>query len=178
MKSKLALNIALVALIFVALTSPAAARKPLVGDMDLQFNLGWTEPNETIPVWVGTIAIDGEVYGMAFFNTGTGRPFSDQPNDNVAFFEETWTIYDFETFDFSFGPDGTLTSFEPGDIVLSGYDRGVVSLANGKYRMNGSVEVAEGEFSEWLDRRVHMSGNVEFYPFGAPRFAPGTFRIN
>lgn len=170
--------VALAAFTIAALTGvagPAEAKAPLIGTMDLQFNLAWPGPNEVVPDWVGTITIDGDEYGMAFFNTGTGKPFDEQPADNV-FFEETWAIY--ETLDFSFTPDGFLDEFEPGDVVLSGYDRGISVLVNASYRMNGDVRVAEGEFAEWLGRHVHMSGDLVFYPFGAPQYAPGTFRIN
>lgn len=81
---------------------------------------------------------------------------------------------------FEFNPDGTLDfgSFVPGEIVLSGYDSGIVTVKNSKYHMNGDVQVAEGDFADWLGRNVHMSGLIEWYPFEAPHFAPGVFRIN
>jgi len=164
-----------VAVLLMAVAVPAQARQPLRGDMDLQFNLGWPGPSETIPDWVGTITIGEDVFGMAFFNTGTGKPFDEQPADNV-FFEETWVIY--ETLEFSFDDDGVLETFVPGPVVLSGYDRGITTVANSKYHMNGDVRVAEGQFAEWLGRNVHMSGIIEWYDFGAPQYAPGVFRIN
>ncbi len=175
MIKKLSTLFGLVAVLLMAVALPADARQPLRGDMDLQFNLGWPGPSETVPDWVGTITIDGDEYGMAFFNTGTGKPFDEQPADNV-FFEETWAIYD--TLEFSFDGDGILETFMPGDVVLSGYDRGITTVANSKYHMNGDVRVAEGPFTDWLGRSVHMSGIIEWYDFGAPQYAPGTFRIN
>lgn len=165
----------LVAALLVAVAVPAHARQPLRGDMDLQFNLGWPGPSETIPDWVGTITIDGAEYGMAFFNTGTGKPFDEQPAHNV-FFEETWAIY--ATLDFSFDAAGVLETFEPGDVVLSGYDRGITTVQNSTYRMNGDVRVTDDAFAEWMGRSVHMSGDIVWYDFGAPQYAPGTFRIN
>jgi hypothetical protein len=164
-----------VAVLLMAIALPAQARQPLRGDMDLQFNLAWSGPSDVVPIWVGTITIDGADFGMAFFNTGTGKPFEDNPSD-VLFFEETWSIYD--DLEFSFDDEGALATFEPRDIVLSGYDRGIVTPSNSKYHMNGDVRIAEGQFSEWLGRSVHMSGHIEWYPFGAPQYAPGTFRIN
>lgn len=182
MRRKLLLSSLLVLTLTLGVVAPATAKKPLVGTMELQFNLDWPGPSEEIPDWVGTVTIDGTEYGMAFFNTGTGKPFDSQPNGGVIFFEETWVIY--EQLDFTFERiddqiEGfRLTEFNPGDVLLSGYDRGVVSLANGGYRMNGFVEVAEDPYESWLDRQVHMSGVVEFSAEGAPLYAPGTFRLN
>lgn len=180
MKYKLKISVALALLLFLitALVAPTSAARPLVGDMDVQFNLEWPGPDQGVPIWVGTVTIDGQEYGMAFFNTGTGKPFDDHPSDSVSFFEETWTIY--RTLGFEFNDNGGLImdSWEPGEVVLSGYDRGVVSFANSRYRMNGYVEVAADDFAQWVGRRVHMSGVIEFYDFGAPHFAPGVFRIN
>lgn len=163
----------------MAFALPAQATRPLSGEMELQFNLAWPGPNTEIPDWVGTITIDGTDYGMAFFNTGTGKPFLDNPSD-VVFFEETWVIYD----DLEFTFDGSeLREFEPGEVVLSGYDRGIVTIPNSKYHMNGDVRDAQGDFGSWLGGSVHMSGTIvsgdgTLYPPGAPQYAPGTFRIN
>jgi hypothetical protein len=165
--------------VVAALTLPGAvsteAKAPLYGEMDLQFNLAWPGPSETIPDWVGTITIAGTEYGMAFFNTGTGKPFDEQPAGNV-FFEENWAIY--RTLTFSFDTDGKLSTFEPGDTVLAGYDRGITTVKNSKYHMNGDVRTAEDEFEMWMGRSVHMMGDIVWYPFAAPQYAPGTFRIN
>ncbi len=151
---------------------PAQADQPLYGDMDLEFNLGWPGPNTTVPVWIGTVMIDGSQYGMVFFNVGSGKPFVDRVQGNVAFFGEIWVIYDWITFNFD------TQEFLHGEVLLWGVDEGVTTRANSKYRMNGSVEGAFGIFEQWDGRNVHMSGTIEFYPFGAPHFAPGVFRIN
>ena len=161
---------------FAGFGNTVEARQPLFGDMDLQFNLAWPGPNETIPDWVGTITIDEDEYGMAFFATGSGKPFAADPSSSVHFFEETWVIYD--ELDFTFNPDGTLATFVPGDVVLSGYDAGITNMKNSKYHMNGYVDVAEGDFADWMGRSVHMMGLIEWYPFEAPQFAPGVLRIN
>lgn len=169
----------MIALLVAAFALPAEAKRPLTGEMDLQFNLAWPGPQTEVPDWVGTITIDGVEYGMAFFNTGSGKPFVDNPSDNV-FFEETWVIYDELTFAFE---GFVLTEFEPGDVVLSGYDRGIVTIPNSRYHMNGDVRVADGDFGGWLGRNVYMSGDIVWgdgtlYPPGAPQHAPGVFRIN
>lgn len=172
MKTKFAAVLGLIAFLAMALVAPANAKSPLTGEMDLGFNLGWTEPGTDVPIWVGTVTIDEADYGMAFFNIGTGKPFAEHPSASVSFFGEIWEIYDVDT--------GVMdpAAFVRGDILMAGTDQGVVSFNNNKYRMNGSVEEAYGIFEMWAGRRVHMSGTVEFYPFGAPQFAPGTFRVN
>ncbi len=177
MKARLLSTLAVILMLMTALVVPADAKTPLVGEMDLQFNLGWPGPQAEVPTWVGTITIDGVVYGMAFFNVGTGKPFVEQPNaESVLFAGEIWAIYD--KLDLVFNDTGALTTFEPGTILLSGHDTGNVTLANNEYRLNGTVEEARGVFADWIGRQVHMRGDVEFYPFGAPRFAPGTLRLN
>jgi len=152
---------------------PSQAKKPLTGTMDLEFNLSWPGPQDVIPDWVGTITIDGTEYGMAFFAIGSGKAFDDVPG-KVHFFEEIWTIYDWMTFDF-----GTQ-ELEYGEILLWGYDVGVTCLNghNTNYHMSGNVEVAIGDFAVWQGRNAHMSGEIIWYDFGAPHYAPGTFRIN
>lgn len=176
MKRKLSVVLAMVVALTLISIVPVSAKAPLTGEMELDFNLGFGDGTTPFPQfsWVGTVTIDGHEYGMSFEPVGTGKPFSSDPNTTVHFFEEIWTIYEGEvTFD-----GGVLTEFDPGPVVLRGYDVGITNLANNKYHMNGSVEEAASPFEEWVGRNVHMSGDVLWYPFGAPQFAPGTFRIN
>lgn len=160
----------------VSTTAAVSAKNPLIGTMDLQFNLAWPGPQDEIPDWIGTITIDDVEYGMAFFAIGSGKPFVTDPSTSVHFFEEIYVIY-FELY-FTFNEDGTLGDFEPGDIALWGYDVGITNMINSKYHMTGNVEEAYGIFEPWIGRNVFMSGIIEWYPFGAPQYAPGTFRIN
>jgi hypothetical protein len=164
----LALAIAMLATPFVG---TVMAKKPIMGTMDLEFNLSWPGPQADIPDWVGTVTIDSSEYGMAFFCIGSGKPFADDPG-KVHFFEEIWVIYDYLEFDF-----GTQ-ELNYGQILFWGYDKGVVSLANSHYVMNGNVEEAHGDFAIWQGHNVHMSGDIVWYEFGAPHYAPGTFQIN
>jgi hypothetical protein len=165
-ESKL-LMLAMVTTLALILVAPAQAKKPLVGTMDLTFNLAWPGPSETIPEWEGTITFDGIVfYDMKFFNIGTGKQ-GDQDPGNTLHFGEIWKIWD----------EGTL--------ILQGTDDGVVSLSNSKYRMNGVVTEAYGEFTIWEGRNVHMNGDIiwqnlgtEEEPIMAPETAPGVFRMN
>jgi hypothetical protein len=159
-KKSMPLVLAMAITLAIILVAPAQAKKPLIGIMDLEFNLAWSGPSTTIPEWEGTITFDGIVfYDMKFFNIGTGKE-GDQDPGKTLHFGEIWKIWD----------DGAL--------ILQGTDEGVVSLVNSKYRMNGVVEDASGPFAGWEGRNVHMSGIIEWYPFGAPHFAPGVFRIN
>jgi hypothetical protein len=176
MKKSITSVIFVISLLTLVSTMAAVnAKNPLYGTMDLQFNLAWPGYSTEIPDWVGTITIDGVEYGMAFFCIGSGKPFDPGPA-NVIFFGEIYVIY--YDLDFTFNEDGTLGVFEPGAIALWGYDNGLTNLKNNKYHMNGNVEDANGIFSQWIGRQVHMSGVIVWYPFAAPQYAPGTFRIN
>ena len=184
----------LTALLALALTlalapaMPAQAKKPLVGTMALDFNLAWPGPQPDIPDWAGNITFNGDEYRMLFFAIGSGKAFMEDPG-KVHFFWEIWAIYN-TTFDFttllpSDDWAGWLPSDAPDELVLWGYDLGVVAWQNNKYRMNGNVEEAFGAFEAWEGRNVHMSGIIEWQeietPEGtivAPHHAPGTFRIN
>ena len=187
--------IVLLALAFIVALVPAGtaqAKKPLIGTMDLEFNLGWPEPQDVIPDWVGTITIDGTEYGMLFFAIGSGKAFDDNLKGKVHFFEEIWAIYDTD-FDFTSLLPSTdsddwaywLPSAEPAELVLWGYDVGQTNIQNSNYHMNGNVEEAFGIFADWEGRNVHMSGVIEWQivdtpegPVVAPHYAPGTLRIN
>jgi len=86
------------------------AKEPLVGTMDLEYNLLVPGPQDEIPDWVGTITIDGEEYGMLFFAIGSGKAFDDAWVGKVHFFEEIWAIYD-TNFDFT----NLIPSIDPTD---------------------------------------------------------------
>ncbi|MFX1301208.1 MAG: hypothetical protein ACFFAL_05630 [Promethearchaeota archaeon] len=168
-----AFSIALVA------AAPVQAKKPLIGDMNLEFNLGWAGPSDVIPEWVGTITINEVDYGMVFFNLGTGKPFASAGEGNVLFYGEIWAIYEWVTFDFE------SQVLETGELILMGTDEGVLSFANSKYRMNGVVTEVGVGWEIYNGRNVHMSGYIEWQtlqtpdgPVVAPYKAPGIFRIN
>ncbi|MFW9779687.1 MAG: hypothetical protein ACFFE8_12605 [Candidatus Heimdallarchaeota archaeon] len=172
--SALFLVVSILALVPVVSTS---AKRPLVGTMDLQFNLGWPGPQQTtIPDWIGNIEIGENAYGMAFFAIGTGRPFEVQNEGSAYFFEEIWRIY--ETINYVFDENGVLQDWDHGEVLLWGYDEGLTNMKNSKYHMLGLVEEAVGSFTVWSGRHVYMSGNIIWYPFEAPHYAPGTMRIN
>lgn len=160
----------------MVVATPATAKKPVVGEMDLEFNLLYDGSTDlSIPTWVGTITFDDDEYGMAFFPTGSGKPFDTDPNLNVHFFEEVWVVY--ETLDSEFD-NGALVKFEPGDVVLQGVDSGITNITASKYHMTGTVDIAEGPFEAWEGRKVYMRGSIDWYEFGAPHFGPGIFRLH
>ena len=182
MKKKLLLVLSLTVVLSLIMVAPVSADPPTRGSMELTFNLG---PNPDCPdiAWLGTIEINGDLYDMAFFPIGTGKPFDSDPSTSVHFFEEIWTIYELGTFDYEFveTPEGVhvLATCDASLAVpvLSGHDVGTTSLKASRYRMNGAVDFADGPFAGMEGHKVHMSGTVEWYPFGAPHYAPGDFRL-
>lgn len=168
---------AVAALLAISAAAPiASARTPLQGSMGLQFNLGWPGPQADIPDWVGTITIDDTQYGMAFFALGTGKTFDADPSTSVHFFEETWTVY--ASLEYEFDSDGILTVFSPGVVLLTGPDTGITNMVNSGYHMTGRVAEASGPFEMWGGRPVYMSGVIDWYPSGAPQYAPGVLSIH
>lgn len=171
--------LAVVTALSMLVAVPASAKPPIRGDMDpLDFNLGVGDPETPCPsiAWIGTITIDGVAYGMTFIPTGSGKPFDADPSPSVHFFEEIWTIYAPGTLVAEFTA-GVLTTCTLGDVVLSGHDRGITTIKSSRYHMKGEVEVAAGVFTGLEGHKVHMSGTIEWYPFGAPMSAPGSFRL-
>jgi len=192
MRQRLSIILSLVVVVSLMAVAPVSADPPLRGVMDLTLNLGppdGSPPAECPAIsWIGTITIDGDMYDMAFFPQGTGKPFDSDPSTSVHFFEEIWTIYELGTLDYEFTnypdpdvPGGvdilTTCILDEAVPVLSGDDSGTTSIKASRYRMNGKVDFAEGVFAGLEGHKVHMSGTVEWYPFGAPHFAPGDFRL-
>jgi hypothetical protein len=180
MKKKLSVVLSLTVVLSLMMVAPVSADPPMRGTMDLTFNLG--HPDCADIAWLGTITIDGDLYDMAFVPVGTGKPFDEDPNTSIHFFEEIWTIYELGTFDYVFteieGVDVLTTCNDEFAVpVLSGHDSGTTSIKASRYRMNGEVDFAAGDFAGLEGHKVHMSGTVEWYPFGAPHFGPGDFRL-
>ena len=50
-------------------------------------------------------------------------------------------------------------------------------MKNDKYRMNGVVTEAYGNYEHLVGHRVHMSGIITWDPSGDPENAPGSFRV-
>ncbi len=189
MRKKLSVLILSVFILTLLPTISVQAKKP-IGTMDLTYNLAVTGPTDKIPDWVGSIEIDGKDYGMLFFAIGSGKAFDDAFKGNIHFFEEIWAIYDlgdkiFPDLPNELGWDYWLPANGPSELVLWGKDKGQTNIQNSKYRMNGDIKGAFGDFEMWMGHNVHMSGQIEWQNLGtpenpiiAPFKAPGTFKIN
>jgi len=121
------------------MTAVIVNAKPLVGTMDLTYNLLWEGPGLIVPTWEGTITIDGYEYDMYFYATTWGKDVG-----KVHFFEEVWLIKDDD------------------NVLLTGTDTGVLHFANSKGRMNGVVTDANEEYAHLIGHNVTMSGTVNW----------------
>ena len=170
---KLIVSLAFISMLVLVLAVPvrrACAARP-IATMDMESHLGWPGPQLIIPDWVGTITIDGNEYGMTFFSMATGKAFEEDVGV-VSFFHVVWRIYDYCSFDFK------NQVLEYGETLLWGTGSGLICLKNSIYLVNGVVEEAFGHFAVWQGHTVHMSGEIIWYDFGAPHYAPGIFQIN
>jgi hypothetical protein len=114
--------------------------------------------------WNGTVDFGGgAIYGLTF--TSNEPPMV---RGQSSHFEEEFVIY-------KLGKEWD----DPDFVYLKGWNTGVVSNANNKFRANGEITEAYGPFDGWLGRKVHISGIVTNLPDGSmPESASGTFRIN
>ena len=89
MKRKLSIVLTIVMALTVLSVAPASAKAPLVGDMELEFNLEVGADGGSFPAiaWVGTVNLDRDVYGIAFF------PIGARDVGTVHHFWEDWAIY-------------------------------------------------------------------------------------
>ena len=142
-------------LLSLALTSLAVAyAKPLYGTMALyKPATGPPPPAGGTLSWSGTIT--GDINGNMYFYKTAGLQIG-----NTKHFWEVWLITD-----------------ENDNMLLMGTDKGVVTIANWKYRMNGEVTDAAPEYAHLIGHQVHMSGIVIHYS-ATVKEAPGTFRVN
>jgi len=135
----------------------------LIGTTNTPFNFPpLPDPGGSpLPVfWKGTIVIGEETYGLYFLS-----PEAPTDYGQSSHFWEEWVIHE----------DGF-----PENVCLRGWNEGVVSNANGKFRANGEVSEAYGSFAGWIGRRMHIRGIVVPSTDGSgfPLAAIGTLRIN
>ncbi len=131
MPRKLLAIIAAVGILVTLVAAPVGADTPLVGEMDLQFNLGLGDPTAPCPEfsWAGTIDFEGDTFGLAFIPTGRvdgGRGF---------LFQEFWVVYESFVPEFT---DGVLTACM-GDVAMWGYDEGVANAPHLTATAEGNV---------------------------------------
>jgi hypothetical protein len=174
MRMKLVVMLALVAVLAVMVAAPVMAERPLRGPLDTHFNLGFGNEMTPCPdiTWAGTVQFGDEVYGLAWSPTSGLK----EAGGSLHLAEERWMIYE-EPFAFEGEDVFTECADEENAVVMSGYDKGVESLANLHAVGNGRVDWVhpDGPFDEALEgRNTHFSGVVsdDLLHF------PGTFRIN
>ncbi|MEA2058337.1 MAG: hypothetical protein U9O63_06425 [Actinomycetota bacterium] len=154
MKRRLLLLLAIVVVLSTVIAAPVSAKEPLRGDQvmtlnqDDQGNFGLHGCPEI--AWFGTVVFDDTTYGMALYPIGSVFPGTTQH------WEETWKIF---TDEFMVA-GGELDDCEPGDVVLSGWDKGVIAFVTPKFHSLGVVEDASSPFEEWSGRRLHQDGVV------------------
>ena len=125
--------------------------------------------------WNGTIDFGGgKIYGLTFISHGPPRDYS-----QASPFEENFVIY-------KLGSNWQIQE----NVYLYGWNAGVSSHANRapdpmKFRANGKITDAYGDFAEWQGRSVHIRGTCENWvwsevpvPGWLPDYAEATFRIN
>ena len=71
MKRRLSIVLVLVLALTMVIVAPAGAKKPLGGNMELEFNLAFIPEGSgtELITWVGTVELEDELYGIAFFPT-------------------------------------------------------------------------------------------------------------
>jgi len=154
MKRRLLVLVAIVGMLSTVIAGPVSAKEPLRGDQVMtlnqedQGNFGLHGCPEI--AWFGTVVLDDTTYGMALYPIGSVFPGTTQH------WEEDWKIL---TGQFKVGDDG-LIDCEPGDVVLSGHDKGVIAFVTPKFHSIGIVEYASTPFEEWDGRRLHQDGMV------------------
>lgn len=131
------------------------AKKPmpkLVGDIYCDFT--GTPPY----FWVGEVEFPGDVvHGIRYESLGI--PVL---HGQSSHFKERFEIH---------------TLGDPGDILIAGYDFGVLVYSNLDGRMRGVVDVANPPYEEWLGRRVNMGGDA-IMGAGGPLAFDGWIRLH
>ena len=122
----------------------------------------------TPPVfWNGTIDFgEGGMYGITFISYEPPRDFS-----QASPFYEDFYIYEL----------GTAFDLEnPTNVYMKGWNSGVLTLKNNKFRANGEIDLVYPPFEMWLGRKVHVNGEVIWNDpdNGFPKESFGTMRIN
>ena len=174
----LALALATGVALSLVVAPTANADRPIRGDQTFVLNVGPTgDPLQCDGYdinWWGTIDIIGDdhgAYGMALYNIGVPAVF----NGSTFHWEEGFGIW---TGLFDRDGDGFIDNCEPGDMVLSGTDKGVTSFAgianspNPGFHSTGTVLTASGPFDGWQGRFVFQEGSGSFTAL------TGTLRLN
>jgi hypothetical protein len=172
----LTLNPALVLMAVLAAAPATMAQDDVTGEFDLDFNGCWPgAASDEVPIWVGTIDIDGDVNDMAFFNLGDGRPpLSQDPPEGSGAFIEIWAVYD--GLQVAYDEECAPLTWE-GSLVMWGHDAGLSQYDAQEYAMTGTVLEAFGDYADLAGKDVVMSGTFTVDDEGNPLTAPGVIEI-
>jgi hypothetical protein len=141
------LGLVLLFLAFALAFIPGTQARPLRFTMHMKFNpFGTMDP--TIPIWEGLLSGETDA-SMLFYAVGPIPPkdvgyYADNALGYewaVHFFCEEWVI-------------------QIGDDYIKGYDKGCTVASNWKFRMNGEVTDATGEYAYLIGHQVHMHGQI------------------
>jgi hypothetical protein len=136
-----------------AFATPADAVRPVYGDQHMAAALAGECADQHL-AWWGTLTVDGEVYGMALYHV------SSEIRGQAYFYEEDFRVF---TGLLDNDGDGVLDDCDPGEVVLSGSDRGIGKLANDTFRSNGTVDAAAGPFDGWAGRHIVQDGVIDVF---------------
>lgn len=173
MLRKLAAMLSLTLMAVLVAVPSTSAQDKTEGTFDLVFNDCAVIPSETIPDWIGTAEIDGNVHDMLFFNLGIGRPPGQALEAPLGSFIEVWAIYD--GVEVVFDEDCAMEKLE-GDLLLWGHDYGVGDGDAAEFAMTGTVVEAFGEYADLAGSDIEMSGTFYVNDDGRDQ-APGVFTI-
>lgn len=172
---RLVMSLSLVLLAAVAVAPATLAQDKLEGTANWTFNECYPgPPNEEIPIWIGTIDFDGEVYDALSWNVGTGRPYGHMPAEGYMPFNEVFVVY--RDLELVLGPECTVEQLE-GDVLMWGHDGGLTDTATAEYSAIGFIMEASEGFDGLAGSPMSMSGTIVFGPDGVPLSASGPFDI-
>jgi len=119
----------------------------------------------TMPyIYMGTI--DFSASGMGTYNLAYEMlEYTQKESSNAGFFTEIFYVFEGDN------PD-------VGTVFLKGTNSGVM-VGSAKFVSNGMVEEANGRFTGWEGRNVHVNGTVlSSIPDGPALELTSTFRVN
>ena len=146
--------------LLVVFAGPAMAKQPLRGDTYMK------APSDCGTVaWSGTVDFGDSVHGIYLSFTDVASVYRGQ----TQHYEEYFTVTE---------PVLVPGSCPTGDetVLLTGWDFGIGNFANLTYRDNGVVTDTSPDYSEWLGRKVRMSGDIVFV--GAVPTLDGVLQLN
>ena len=147
--------------LLVVFAGPAMAKQPLRGDTYMEL----APPGCDNVAWSGTVDFGGSVHGIYLSFTDVASVYRGQ----TQHYEEYFTVTELPLAPGSCPADDVT-------MLLTGWDFGIGNFANLTYRDNGVVTDTSPDYSEWLGRKVRMSGDIVFV--GAVPTLDGVLQLN